>query len=539
MALGSGVGRVENRAMLLLTAMILAVPADGGVDPQQLASALALDLATERFDAAVQRFGDGLAKALPPARMATEWRGLTSGLGPFQRIGAVQPAREPGAVIVECVYEQAPLHVRVSLDAAGKVTGLRPSSGRPDAEIDAAARAFVAGLVARQWAKSVQEFSPAMAKALPEAALEQAWAQTTARAGSFEKIDDVRLDPSPPFIAADVTCAFSKQSFVTRVVFDGNLRVSGLFFRPAWSPPDYADTARFSERPLTVGTKALPLPGILTVPRAKKRVPAVVLVHGSGPNDADESAGPNKPFRDLAWGLATKGIAVLRYPKRTFEHRGKLSDADLRTVKEETLDDAVTAIDALTRQPEVDPKRLFVLGHSMGAGLGPRLATMEPRVHGLVLLAGATRKQWHLVVEQRKYLASLRPGPRMDEAIREAEQTAKRLDAPTLRPDERIDGAPGEYWLDMRKDDPLATAAKLSIPLLVLQGERDYQVTMTDFTGWRKALEGRPNATLKSYPALNHLFLPGVGPSSPDEYHQPGHVPAEVIDDIAKWLLSH
>jgi dienelactone hydrolase len=525
--------------MALLLAMLLSAPGDGGVDPSQAASALALELATGRFDAATQRFGDGLAKALPTAALASQWRELTGGLGPFQRVGDVRPGPAPGVVIVQCVYEKAPLHLRVAFDASGRVTGLRPSSGRADAEFEAAARGLVGALVAGQWAKAVETFAPPMAKALPQLALEQAWAQATDCAGAFSTVEAVRLEPSPPFTAADVTCTFAKKALVARVVLDGDLRVSGLFFKPAWSRPDYADPARFTERPLTVGTKALPLPGTLTLPRSNKPVPAVVLVHGSGPNDADESAGPNKPFRDLAWGLATKGIAVLRYPKRTFEYRGRLKDADLRTVKEETLDDAVAALDALSRQPEVDPKRLFVLGHSMGAGLGPRLATMEPRVHGLVLLAGATRKQWHLVVEQRKYLASLKPGPRMDEAIRQAEETAKRLDAPTLRPDERIDGAPGEYWLDMRNDDPPATAAKLTIPMLILQGERDYQVTMTDFAGWKQTLAGRKNVTLKSYPALNHLFLPGAGQSSPDEYEQPGHIPVEVVDDLAKWLLSH
>ena len=90
--------------------------------------------------------------------------------------------------------------------------------------------------------------------------------------------------------------------------------------------------------------------------------PGVVLVHGSGPNDRDETIGPNKPFRDLAWGLATRGIAVLRYEKRTKRHRLKMALlANSLTVKEETIDDAVAAVTTLHAVEEIDASRIFVL----------------------------------------------------------------------------------------------------------------------------------------------------------------------------------
>jgi len=74
--------------------------------------------------------------------------------------------------------------------------------------------------------------------------------------------------------------------------------------------------------------------------------------------------------------------------------------------------------------------------------------------------------------------------------------------------------------------------------VLVLQGGRDYQVTVDDFAQWKNALTGRPNAQLRLYPALNHLFLAGTGKSLPAEYSVPGHVPVDVIDDIARWILD-
>ena len=74
------------------------------------------------------------------------------------------------------------------------------------------------------------------------------------------------------------------------------------------------------------------------------------------------------------------------------------------------------------------------------------------------------------------------------------------------------------------------------MPMLILQGERDYQVTMADLEGWRKALSGKSGVTIKSYPTLNHLFMPGEGKSKPSEYEQPGHVADVVVDDIAAWI---
>ncbi len=507
---------------------------------------MATELAREDFDAAARRFEAGVAKRLPSSVLAQQWRQITAGLGAFKALGRVREeadARGP-VVFIECVYETASLHLKIGFDEQRRVVTLRPTSGRTAGEFEATARAVVQGLSASQWPQVVARFAPVMEKALPAQSLARTWQGVVGQVGAFQGVDEVRQDSGQPqYTVLDLTCAFAKERLIVRVVLDANLQVNGLFFKPAWNPPPYGDATLFEERPLVVGAAPYKLAGILTLPKGKGPFPAVVLVHGSGPNDADESLGPNKVFRDLAWGLATRGVAVLRYPKRTFEYRGRLSNADLPTVKEETIDDALSAVAALESVKELDPKRLVIAGHSMGAGLAPRMAAADVRVHGIVLLAGATRKQWHLVVEQRKYLASLAslapPSEAAAAAIRDAEANAKTLDAPALAKDAIVDGIPGSYWLDMRAHDDVAIAAKLAIPMLVLQGARDYQVTMTDFAGWKKALAGRPNVTLKSYPALNHQFIAGTGPSSPAEYEAPGHLAVEVIDDVAKWVLAH
>ena len=98
--------------------------------------------------------------------------------------------------------------------------------------------------------------------------------------------------------------------------------------------------------------------------------------------------------------------------------------------------------------------------------------------------------------------------------------------------------APAAYWLALRGYDPPAVAATLPQSWLVLQGERDYQVTTADFARWRQALTGREDCRFHSYPALNHMFIAGVGRSHPGEYGRPGHVAAQVIDDIAAWVAA-
>lgn len=529
----------------LATLLIAAAPAEGGVSqPLATARGLATELAAGQFEAAVARFEPEVAKRLPAPKLAQQWKEIVGELGSFQRLGEVREESDPRekVIFVECVYERASVHLKIGLDAQLRVVSLRPTSGKPPEAFEAAARELVGELSRSHWARAVARFSPQMLKGLPVEALAKAWGGVVGKAGTFQRVTEVRLDPShPPYTLADVSCAFEKESLTVRVVLDGSLLVSGLFFRPAWNPPGYADATVFEERPVTVGSAPWALPGTLTLPKGKGPFPAIVLVHGSGPHDADESLGPHKLFKDLAWGLASRKIAVLRYPKRTFQYRGKLSNADIATVKEETTDDALAAVAALAGMKEIDGKRLFVVGHSLGAGLAPRIAAAEPRVHGVVLLAGATRKQWHLVVEQRRYLAGL-SGPPTEAgaaAIRQAEESAKKLDDPKLTPEEIVDGIAGTYWLDLRREDPAVTAARWKGPMLVLQGERDYQVTMRDFAGWKKALGSRSNTTLRSYPALNHHFMPGTGKSTPAEYEQPGHVPVEVVDELAKWLLAH
>ena len=318
--------------------------------------------------------------------------------------------------------------------------------------------------------------------------------------------------------------------------------------RPAaeYKPPTYADPKAFDEREMQVGVDPWILPGTLALPKRDGPLPAVVLVHGSGPNDRDETIGPNKPFRDLAWGLASGGIAVLRYEKRTKEHTSKLvASGSGITVYEETIEDALWAVSLLRATEEIDAEKVFVLGHGLGGMLTPRIGKLDARIAGFVVLAGSTRPLEDLYLEQVSYILSLDGDVSEDDrkTLDEIQKQVARVKDPGLSEatpaGDLLFGVPAEYWLDLRGYNPPAVAKELEHPMLILQAERDYQVTMACFEGWRKELGARQNVQMKVYPKLNHLFIEGEGRSTPSEYANGGNVAEEVVVDIAAWIRKH
>ncbi|MEV4254801.1 alpha/beta fold hydrolase [Spirillospora sp. NPDC049652] len=287
-----------------------------------------------------------------------------------------------------------------------------------------------------------------------------------------------------------------------------------------WAPPAYADPAALGERDVAVG----PVGGTLTGPRARARA-GVVLLSGGGPFDRDGTAGPNKPLKDLAWGLAGHGIASVRFDKPA---------GQAATMADEYVPFAADAV----RQLRDLVERVFAVGHSMGGKVAPRVAETAA-VDGLVLLAADAEPMHRAAVRVTRHLASLDPA--YAEVARQIEGQVAALDGltPETPPEELPFGLPASYWADLLDYDPVATAGALGLPMFVAQGGRDYQVTVADdLVRWRAALGGRPDVTFKVYEADDHMFFPGSGPSSPADYLRPQHVDPEVVADVAAWLLA-
>lgn len=386
-----------------------------------------------------------------------------------------------------------------------------------------------------QWMKDTQCdsiyacFDAKMQQAISSSQLKDMWTQVEQQLGPLEKEKEWKQDAIDGTVVYYTDLKFQRAPLRLLVTFNADNKVSGL--RLLSVPPEEKplvapfDSVHLEESPIEVVSGKYKLPGTLTRPKGKTHLPIIILVHGSGPQDRDGSIGPNKIYRDIAWGLAAKGIAVLRYDKRTYVYgKSSVPEGKEITPDEEVVEDAVSACQLAASLPFIDKRKVFIAGHSLGGLLAPLIATRCPSVTGLILLAAPSRPQDDILKEQIRYLGSLN-GNTDEKLLAQQYQQIKAA-------------APQIYWDYLDKYAPVMTACSLSVPMLFLQGERDYQVTMQDFAMWKLGMFGKTNATFQSYPTLNHCFMQGTGKSTPMEYNHPARVYGKVMEDIAKWVTQ-
>ncbi|MGD0305768.1 MAG: alpha/beta fold hydrolase [Candidatus Acidiferrales bacterium] len=424
-----------------------------------------------------------------------------------------------------------------------------PPPSQSSSQVEASARQVIQNVASGNFAAVESQYDAKMAAALPPGKLGDGWAQLAPEYGAFQSIQSAKVSKAQAFDVAKMVLQFQQGMLDATVAFDPDGKIAGIRLRPhqeeaQWVPPVYAKQSSFTETPLTLEDQGFELPGTLTLPNGPGPFPAIVLVQGSGPHDQDETIGPNKPFKDLAWGLASHGIAVYRYTKRTQQYGEKsAADPKLLTVNDETINDARAAVALVAKQPGVNPEQVYLLGHSLGAYLAPRIATGNAIIAGIVIMGGNTKPIERIEIDQIHFLANTGEAQSAEgnKQVEAAQQSADQIESKDLKPGDTVKflGATtyGAYWLDLRNYNPVKTAQKLKIPILILQGGRDYQVTPANYSDWQSALGRRSNVTLKLYPDANHLFINGSGASSPKEYDQPGHVDHAVIENIATWVL--
>lgn len=301
---------------------------------------------------------------------------------------------------------------------------------------------------------------------------------------------------------------------------------------------------------VTIGEgSAYPLNALLTLPEdLSAPVPAVVFVHGSGASNMDEKVGKLTPFKDLAEGLARHGIASVRYDKRTFTHGLKmLRDRSLEvTVKTETIDDAILATALLRNDPRIDPERIFIIGHSMGGMLAPRIDAEGGNFCGLIIMAGSPRKLEEIMISQNEAVLASTKGfvhwilQKQVAKIRKMFEGLYDLTDEEARKRKVGGGTTLYYFKEMGTHPAADYLLNTEKPLLIMQGEKDFQATVEqDFEGYRKLLEGRANVTFRLYPGLNHAFVPAISENIMDakrEYNVERHIGEDVIADIAGWV---
>jgi dienelactone hydrolase len=303
------------------------------------------------------------------------------------------------------------------------------------------------------------------------------------------------------------------------------------------------------ERPVTVGSGATALPGVLTLPKGAGPFPVIVLEQGSGASDLDEWVpGFNIfPFHDLALGIAARGVAVLRYDKATWaKHFDALGiPPEQVTPREEYFNSLGAALELLAHTPDVDPKKIYVLGHSMGGWLLPWMMRDHPEIAGGIIASGNARSLLDVEVDQDQYVMAVNHPEVTKEQLAQlrAYDEAKRTRAhdPNLAEDTPAAQLPigmsAHAVKSMQAYDAPTVIAAIDRPFLLLQGGRDYNVTMVDHEMWKKALAGK-DVTAKVYDDLNHDYLTGTGMAKPEELKQGGHVAEPVLDDIAAWVKA-
>ena len=342
------------------------------------------------------------------------------------------------------------------------------------------------------------------------------------------------------YLLVSLPVVYESKSFNYNLVFDDQNLIAGS------NIGDYKEDTTFQ---LPIGIKEIllvaevndmALDGILTTPVDGSNFPCVILVHGSGPSDKDETILGNKPFRDIAWGLAKQGIASYRYDKASYAFPEKFKSNFEMTLYDETINDAVDIYNMIKKLEGINSEEVYILGHSLGGNVIPLIAE-EINAKGYIIMAGNTRPLNELIIEQVNYLVNV------DDVVTEDEQAYVTLteaeimkleDLNSLDKDTLVMGAFPAYWEFILSYDPVKHAKAINEKVLVLQGMRDYQVTMDDYNLWLEAFSNSENWTFKLYKSLNHLMISGEGKPSNIEYSNPGNVDDVVIKDIARWINS-
>ena len=293
---------------------------------------------------------------------------------------------------------------------------------------------------------------------------------------------------------------------------------------------------------------AYPLNGMLTLPDTPaEKLPAVVFVHGSGASNMDEKIFKLTPFRDLAEGLAVRAVASIRYDKRSFAYGRKMRKQTI-TVKEETIEDAILAAELLRKDPRIDPERVWIIGHSMGAMLAPRIDAEGGDFRGLILMAGTPLRLEEVMV--RQFRQAVAKGGLLGAVVRLEEKVyANKLQGLYEMPEEeakrkKFAGSTTLwYFQEMGRKTAADYLLETEKPTLILQGGKDFQVLPEeDYARFRELLKGRKNTEFRLYPELNHAFVEGIYNDilkANKEYNAERHIGPEVLEDIAEFIRQN
>ena len=329
------------------------------------------------------------------------------------------------------------------------------------------------------------------------------------------------------------------------VTVDENSKISGFFAAPVQDPRKsipYVNKDSFTEQKVKFGVKEWKLDGVLTIPNNKDTYPLMIIVGGSGPTDMNGTVGPNTPYKDIAEGLATSGIGVLRYNKRAAQYSSKISSAieEIENILDfEYVNDLLEAIDYASNIEGVN--QILLAGHSLGGTIVPKIASNSKKIDGIVLLAPGVRRFAQISLDQNRYAKDY--FGITDEQMKQVEQLFTMILNHELPENMSIqEGLTVGYYYEMDQYRPLDDLTSYKKPTLVIQGVEDFQATMKgDFLPLKEKYGERKNFSFIALNGINHLFMKseeGVFHWT-DEYNKPGFVDKRVIDAIVEWIGIH
>ena len=406
---------------------------------------------------------------------------------------------------------------------------------------------FMADLTAEKYDSVAATFTPEVAAQLNAGMLKQVWTGVGAQLGGYKSHSYSKFIQADTVLTYIYLVQFKNMNLRALVSYNPAGKVNGFFFRPQeqektekpkYRLPPYVDTTAFIETDFAApGTPAVPASQV--VPKGLGPAPVVLLVPGSGPLDRNETVLENQPFKDIAWGLGSNGIASVRFDNRSYiVGMDKTVELDLHSY---LLDDIASLLAYIRSQPKIfDTTRIYLAGHSLGGIIAPLAARADGRLAGIIMISAPARTMTDVVIDQFEYLGSLEgdtAGSYVKTQIEMAKEACRKIKERTFPKDQMFIFASGRVWYDLLDNDNVTSAKMLTIPMLLLWGVRDYQVIDKDWEIWRTTLSGRANVTFKRYDDLNHLYQPGTGKATNTEYMtNSAPVDLRVIQDIAAWI---
>lgn len=395
-----------------------------------------------------------------------------------------------------------------------------------------------------KYSKVFRCFDSNMKSKVSKQEIAKIWEQMENSVGEYKEIRNVTSRALDDGTRQTGLVQFENGALEMMLSTNGDGRISGLFVSQlAYEAPEYAKNLGTGKKYTNFISDGYNIPGELVIPLKCNECPVVVLVHGSGPNDKDETIGPNKVFYDIAMGLASKGIASYRYDKRSKIYPETLEGQF--DIYDETINDAVSALLHIQRDTSLHFGKYVMLGHSLGAYAMPLIAdSLGDKINGAILFSANASRLEDLIEYQMNYLTSFDNKITKAEAKVIKENTER---ASNIRTNEYTDSTsaelllgywPGKFWKSIDTYSPVSTLqANKILPFFIMQGEKDYQIPMTEFAKWQTAVASQPNVTMQSYVGLTHLFTPtNAERSSPQDYFSPQNVDYLVIQEMADWI---